>query len=68
MSIDQLAFIIENAYHVKFEDWQFGKVIKFKLREGEDYQQIEIEHSVYATLERKYTKIITKWIVDNEQS
>lgn len=63
MSLDQLAFIIEKAYQVKYHDWVFGKVISFRLHEGEDYQQIEIEHSAWKRLKAKHQAIIEKWEV-----
>lgn len=66
MSIDQIAFILENCHHAKFEALPYGMAIKFKLREGEDWQQIEVDYSVYTSLERKHTKIVTQWIVVNE--
>lgn len=67
MSTDQIAFIMENCHACKFEALPYGMAIKFQLHEGDAWQQIEVEHSIYQMLERKYTKIVTKWIVENEK-
>lgn len=68
MSIDQIAFILENCHHAKFEALPYGMAIKFKLREGEDWQQIEVEHSIYGILERRHFDIIKKWIFNEDES
>lgn len=66
MSLDQIAFILENCHAAKFSALPYGMAIKFQLHEGDNWQQIEVEYSVYAALERKHTKIVTQWIVANE--
>lgn len=66
MSTDQIAFIMENCHACKFEHLPYGMAIKWQLHEGDNWQQIEVEMSIYLMLERKYTKIVTKWIAANE--
>lgn len=66
MSLDQIAFIMENCHACKFEYFPYGMVIKFQLHKGDNWQQIEVEHSIWLTLERRYTKIVNKWIAENE--
>lgn len=66
MTIDQLAFILENCHACKFEAAPLYMVIKFQLHEGDNWQQIEVGHSVYASLERRYPKEVNKWIKEGE--
>lgn len=66
MSLDQLAFILENCYAAKISVLPYGIAIQFRLREGENWQQIEVEKFVYASLERKHTEAVNKWIVEDE--
>lgn len=61
MSIDQIAFILENCHHAKFEALPYGMAIKFKLREGEDWQQIEVQYSVWESIFKRYSDIVGKW-------
>lgn len=68
MSTDQIAFIMENCYACKIENLSYGVAIRFQLHKGDEWQQIEVEHSIWLLLERKYTKIVTKWIVESEES
>ena len=64
MSIDQLAFILENCHAAKYEDWKAARlvVVKFQLHEGDDWQQIEIDKAVFRTLQNRYRTIVDKWI------
>lgn len=66
MSADQIAFIMENCYACKFSSLPYGVAIRWQLHKGDDWQQIEVERSIYEMLERKYTKIVTKWLVESE--
>lgn len=66
MSTDQIAFIMENCHACKIESLPYGVAIKFQLHEGDNWQQIEVEKTIWELLERKHTKIVTKWIVEGE--
>ena len=66
MSLDQIAFILENCHAAKYSVTPYGRVIEFRPEDGDNWQQIEVEKSVYAMLERKYPAIINKWIVEDE--
>lgn len=61
MSIDQIAFILENCHQAKYEPLPYGIAIKFKLRKDEDWQEIEVEKSVFSTLQKRHKDIIEKW-------
>jgi hypothetical protein len=66
MSIDQLAFILENCHACRIVDWRYGKVLIFRLYAENNEQQIEIETSVFERLKRRYPDIVGKWIGEEQ--
>lgn len=61
MSIDQIAFILENCHACKVTKHSLYVVISFQLHEGENWQQIEVGHSVWESVFKRYAEIVGKW-------
>lgn len=69
MSTDQIAFILENCHAAKYQLLPYGIALKFQLHEGDNWQQIEVEASIFNLLSRKYPQVIEKWdMVDSESA
>jgi hypothetical protein len=66
MSTDQIAFILENCYAAKYAYIPHGIVIRFQLHEGNDWEQIEVELSIWWMLDKKYREIIDRWPMESE--
>lgn len=68
MSIDTIAFILENAYHCKIKHIPHAMVISYQLHEGYDYEEIELEIGDWFRLEKRYMRFIDKWGVEESDN
>ncbi len=58
MSTSQIAFIIENCHACKVTKLRLYTVLSWQLHEGDDWQEIELQHSIWDSIKARYAKAI----------
>lgn len=61
MSTDQIAFIMENCHACDVTKHRLYVVISFQLHEDDSWQQIEVDHSIWENIFKRYAEIVGKW-------
>jgi hypothetical protein len=61
LGIDSIGFILENAYHCKVSETQFGRLLEWRIGKESDWQQMEIGAWVWDTLKARHKEAVEKW-------